>query len=191
METVLSCEACGSNRLLEGPAYAREQIVCLECGYRTASAEVVFAETQEELEERAQDEVTQIMEEFPSEGFKTPEAAEAYLKKLQKQADSLLKGDKPTKTERTKKKPPVVPTPKTDDIEEDLVWLAVHVYQRKGSNWNQTLKEAREEKRYRNINVRVFAHEHHYGGECLDSCREMKGKPEQEENEHEPGSPES
>jgi hypothetical protein len=172
-DDVLQCESCGSNRVVEGPFYDKGHLVCFDCGFQTKQSEVSYVETTAEKEERAEEDVTNTMEEFPAEGFKSPAEAEAYLKKLQSKTNKLMKSSTPRKK---KAAPPKVPTPAVEDIDADLIWMSVHVYQRRGSEWTNTLREAREEVQYRNDNIRVFAHEHVYGNECTPKCKEIERK---------------
>lgn len=173
MSDVVLCEACGSNRVVDGPFYDRNHRVCWDCGYQSTASEIFYEETITEKAERAEEQVTATIEEFPAEGFKTPAEAEAYLKKLEKQTKQLMGNKKP----RAKKSAPTpVPTPAQTDIENDLIWMGIHVYMRRGASWTDTLREAREEVQFRNDNVRVFAHEHSYGMECSPKCREINRK---------------
>lgn len=193
MAEVLICEACGSDRVMSGPFYSAHDIVCMDCGHRKSEPEINFAQTEDEQkEERAQEVMENVTEtlsqELTLEMMSDPAAMAEYLAKLEAASAGLSKSGTPTgssageqsqKARSPKgKKKPASPTSETENaadisLEKDLIWQSINVFTRRNASWQEVLKNAREEKEYRNDNVLVFAHSHSFGEACNDSCKQV------------------
>lgn len=179
------CSVCGSDRVIKGPFYNPNDIYCMECGHREEGPpEVNYAPTDVEIkQERAdkvQEQTTNVLNEFADVDMTDPDQAEAYLKKLRAAAGKVSKTPGASK-EKAKsprpKKNQASPAPVLDaetGMDDDLIMMGIHVYQRRGSSWQQTIHDAKGEKEYRNDNVLVFAHEHSFNESCEGhSCKQI------------------
>lgn len=178
----LTCKMCGSNRVIKGPFYDPNDIVCWECGHREEGpGEIHYAksasEKEQERAEQVTEDATKLLDDFANVDMTDPEQAEAYLAKLKANASALNKtgGQKKPGSPKAKKnaaKPaPVVET--ESDLDDDLIMMDIHVYQRRGSSWQQTISDAKGEKEFRNDNVLVYAHEHGFRVECTNLCKQI------------------
>lgn len=182
------CDACGSNRILTGPFYSEKDEVCMDCGHRKEIAEINFALSDSEIqEERAQEKMNEAAEvlatELTMEMMQDPEKMKEYLAKLKQATGTLADGpatETPDAPKKSRKRKSPAPTGQGEveakaefGLPAELIWQALHVYLRKAATWQQVLKEARDEKEYRNDNVIMFAHEHSFGEACTDNCRQV------------------
>lgn len=152
----LTCTVCGSDRILSGPAYAKHVTTCLDCGDTQGSA---IPEPTPIAPPPA----------IPVGGFKSADEIKQHLAKMQQQGKTLLQ----EKTSRKGSSKDAVKTNSdSETIPADLVMLVIHRYSRREESWVAVLSSAKEEKQYRNDNVRVFAHKHQYGAEC-SGCKEI------------------
>jgi hypothetical protein len=83
----------------------------------------------------------------------------------------------PAKKSRSKKKP-AVPSDEgastVANLDRDFIMESIHIYTRKGENFNEVLKNGRDRKALVNENnTVVFAHSHVFSNPCDDKCREM------------------
>ncbi len=165
-----ACDICGSDRLLQGPAYDRGATTCLDCGSQFGRTEMVVPSSEEVGSQIA----TQLP--IPMGGFSTPEEAAAHLAKLKEAAKKLNKAteqkvDRPSKPKVAR--PPATSDNLKDDFPKELVFMGIHCYQRDGETWNATLATAKGEREFRSNNVRVWGHMHSFGKECNNSCKEI------------------
>ena len=97
-------------------------------------------------------------------------------KKMKKDIAKVAKPEKKPRSQKSRKKEPadkdttdiatVVP-----ELDPRYVYQTIHFYTRPETTWELTLKQAKEEKGYRNVNVRVNAHNHNFQEACSDTCR--------------------
>ena len=178
------CSVCGSSRVIKGPFYNPNDIYCMECGHREeGEPEIHEALTDVELkQERAnevQEQTKSVLDEFQDVDMTDPDQAEAYLKKLRAAAAKTNKtqgGQEKAKSPRPKKNQaqPAPDLSAETSMADDLIMLGIHVYQRRGSSWQQTIHDAKGEKEYRNENVLVFAHEHAFNESCEGkNCKQI------------------
>lgn len=165
-----SCDICGSTRVLEGPAYDPTAYTCLDCGSQFGRTEMRVPDSEEVRSQIS----TQVP--IPAEGFSSPEAAAAHLAKLKEAAKKLGKAteekvDRPSKPKVAR--PPSVATELKDGFPKELVMMGIHVYTRKDESWNQALATAKGEREFRAEGIRVWAHNHEFGKECANTCKEI------------------
>ena len=159
-----NCPICGSNRMVEGPAYDRGAAQCMDCGSQF-NREVRTEPKEEEISIAVSEENP-----FPVGGFSSQEEAMAHLAKL-KEASARLGKTKVTVGDKVNK--PKRKLHPTSDYPTDLVMAELHYYQRKGESWNEVLSTAKGERGVRNENVLIFFHNHHPDQSCTNSCREI------------------
>lgn len=155
------CEVCGSDRMLEGPAYAPNETTCLDCGSAFNRPVMITPEPEA---------VRSQLPEFPEGGFDTPEEAMAHLQKLKDAAKALGKPSVGTEDRINKPKRKVHPT---SEYPVELVMAELHYYQRKGESFQSVISTAKGERDVRNGNVLIFVHSHHPNQPCTNSCREV------------------
>jgi hypothetical protein len=156
------CTICGSDRLLEGPAYDRMAYSCMDCGSQF-NREVIKEPEQEQIS-------VAILEnalEFPEGGFKTPEEAMEHLAKLKAMHKGLSKTTEDRPQQPKRKKHP------ESDIDPGLVMAVMHYYQRNGESWSEVLSTGKGERAVRNFNILIWCHNHPVGRGCTSTCREL------------------
>lgn len=165
----MKCEVCGSDRILVGPAHSPDETTCMDCGSQF-NRTVRRVPTTEEVQSQISDSIP-----FPTGGFSSPEEAAAHLAKLKAAAAKLGKSVE-EKVDRPAKKVKSIPDSKLelkDEFPTELVFMAVHAYQRNGESWQAVLATAKGEREFRNENVRVFGHNHIFGAACTPTCKEI------------------
>lgn len=186
-ETPAICEACGSDRILDGPYYSKRDWVCLDCGHRKEMAQVFFAETPQETDARkaqdAMDTAHEVLAQpLTMEDMKDPAKMAAYLKSLEAATQDLSKTDAAEQTQKVrsprKRKNAAQPASEVEqaaetELDRDLIFQTINFYQRRNSSWQEVCKQAREEKEYRNDNILFFAHSHAFGEACTDTCKQV------------------
>lgn len=81
------------------------------------------------------------------------------------------KTSKSTKGRSTRIKS-AIPAKETDDSVQELFYVAIHFYTRKGDSFTQVMKDAKEESSVRGEGSVVYAHSHYRGVECNEDCKE-------------------
>jgi len=157
-----NCTICGSERLLEGPAYDRTAYSCLDCGSQF-NREVRREPEPEQISVAISEEGLK----FPDGGFKTPEEAAAHLAKLKELTRNLSKTKEDRPNQPKRKKHP------ESDIDPGLVYAVYHFYQRSGESWQEVLSSGKGERAVRNFNTLIWVHNHTVGRGCTATCREL------------------
>lgn len=153
-----NCSICGSDRILEGPAYDKTATTCMDCGSQF-NREIIVEPEQESVSVAIQEQELAI----PEGGFSTIAEAQEHLKKLQ----ALKKGLSYQREDRPSKKHP------ESDIDPGLIMSVHHYYQRNSESWNAVMDTAKGERAVRNFNVLIMVHNHTVGKGCTKSCREL------------------
>lgn len=159
----MKCPVCGSDRMVEGPAYDRSATMCMDCGSqfnRTERVEVPEKEIQSQISE---------MVPIPEGGLKTIEEMKAHLKALEAAKKQLSHKDVTTNNVN-KPKRKVHPTSDTDPR---MVMATIDYYQREGESWNEVLATGKGEREVRNYNILIWVHNHVMGLDCTNTCREL------------------
>lgn len=144
------CAICGSDRILEGPAYDPNATQCMDCGSQFNRTEKIAVESP--------------LPELPEGGFANIEEAMAHLEKLKAAKKNKFEE---TKVDRPSKKHP------TSDYPAELTMAVLHYYQRQGETFQAVLAVAKGERAYKNENILIWAHGHNYRKQCTSTCREI------------------
>lgn len=144
------CAICGSDRILEGPAYDPNATQCMDCGSQFNRTEKIAVESP--------------LPELPEGGFANIEEAMAHLEKLKAAKRSKFED---TKVDRPSKKH------KTSDYPPEFTMAMLSYYQRQGESFQAVLAVAKGERGVRNENILIWAHNHYIGRGCTNSCREI------------------
>ena len=158
------CSICGSDRILEGPAYDKTAYSCMDCGSQF-NRDVI----REPEPEKISVAIIENKLEFPEGGFNTPEEAALHLAKLKEMSRALSKDKEDRPQQPKRKKHP------ESDIDPAIVMAVYHFYQRSGESWQEILNTGKGERAVRNYNVIIMVHNHTVNRGCTGTCRELMG----------------
>lgn len=111
--------------------------------------------------------------------FKDFESMKKFLAQQEKSQKTNPGAASKKSTTATKKKPkgkaPVVSGVEeaAAAVDDREVYMTLNFYMRELDSWSTVQKDAREEREMRAPSTLVFAHNHQFGAECTDTCKEV------------------
>ena len=159
MELCMSC--------FNAPEQTPGSGVCSGCYKKTTGKEL----TDQEMTAKVLD--VKEVDEKGMPKFESFEEMQAWLKKTKNSKTAEAANKVGTKKAKGRSPSEAPANESATQLQQKEIYSEVHVFVREGDSWTQVLKDAREDRRFRNANVLIFAHDHIRGEACSSSCREV------------------